>query len=427
VKTITAELIKHGGQILLRRILKLIYMIWDQEKMPAEWKEDLICPIFKKGDKLQCNNYRGITLLNVTYKILSYIILKRLNVYTEETVGECQCGFRPNRSTIDQIFMMRQTMERYYEYNTDLHMLFIDFRQAFDSIYRNQLFMALESYGIPEKIIRLIKMTLSDNTSKVLVANNSSKHFNISTGVRQGDALSAALFNVALNMVLEGTAKKGNIVYKSKQIFAYADDIVLVTRNTPTLKELFSALETEGRKMGLRINKEKTKYMKLSFTQTRRYLQNLIIIGDFNFEGVDSFTYLGSVIDNGNKMWKDIHSKIITANRAYSAHIKLFRSKRSSRNTKLKIYKTLKRPILSYGSEAWTMTSEEMNAVRIFERKIVRKVYGPINEGESWRIRTNKEIEDILEGADIVKFIKSRWCGHIDRMNNERMTKNNDN
>jgi hypothetical protein len=76
------------------------------------------------------------------------------------------------------------------------------------------------------------------------------------------------------------------------------------------------------------------------------------------------------------------------------------------------------------------MTSEEMNALRISERKIVRRIYGPINEGESSRIRTNKEIEEKLEGADIVKFIKSvilRWCGHIERMNNERMPKNIDN
>jgi sorting nexin-29 len=116
------------------------------------------------------NNYRRITLLNVTYKMLSNIIFKGLNVCTEKTVGEYQCGFLPNRSTIDQIFVMRQTMEKCYEYNTDLHMLFIDFKQAVDSIDRNQLFMALESYGIPEKITRLLKMTLNDNTSKVLVA-----------------------------------------------------------------------------------------------------------------------------------------------------------------------------------------------------------------------------------------------------------------
>jgi hypothetical protein len=101
--------------------------------------------------------------------------------------------------------------------------------------------------------------------------------------------------------------------------------------------------------MGLRINEEKTKYMKMSSTQARRYLQNRII-GDSNFEGVDSFTYLGSVIDNGNKMWKDIHFKIMTANCAYLANIELFRCKILSRNTKLKLYKTLIRPILSYGS-----------------------------------------------------------------------------
>jgi hypothetical protein len=95
-------------------------------------------------------------------------------------------------------------------------------------------------------------------------------------------------------MVLEGIVEKGNI-YKSKQICAYADDIVLVTRNTPPLKELLSALETEGRKMGRRINQRENQIPEN--TQTRRYLQNLII-GDFTFEGVDS----GSVIDTGNKM-----------------------------------------------------------------------------------------------------------------------------
>jgi hypothetical protein len=81
-------------------------------------------------------------------------------------------------------------------------------------------------------------------------------------------------------------------------------------------------------------------------------------------------------------MWTDIHSKIITANGAYAAHIKLFRSKLLSCNTKLHTYKTLIQPILSYGSEAWTQTAKEMNGLRRFERKIVRKIYGPIKEGQ---------------------------------------------
>jgi hypothetical protein len=130
--------------------------------------------------------------------------------------------------------------------------------------------------------------------------------------------------------------------------------------------------------------------MKMSSTQARRYCQNPII-GDFNFEGVDSFTYLGSAVNNENKIWADIHSKIIRASCAYLAYIKLLQSKLLSRNTKLKIYKTIIRPTLSYGSETWKLTTEEMNALRISERKIIRKIYGYI-KGDSWRIRTNKKI-----------------------------------
>jgi hypothetical protein len=85
-----------------------------------------------------------------------------------------------------------------------------------------------------KKVIKLIKMTLSDIIAKVLKANTSSRSFNISTGVRQGDALSAALFNSVLNMVQGGIVEKGNITYKSTQICAYADDIIMITRLQPS-------------------------------------------------------------------------------------------------------------------------------------------------------------------------------------------------
>jgi hypothetical protein len=79
--------------------------------------------------------------------------------------------------------------------------------------------------------------------------------------------------------------------------------------------------------------------------------------------------------------------------------------------------------VLKYGAEAWTMTSEEMNVHRVFEWKILREICGLI-KGESWRIRTNKEKQDILQGEGIVKFItllRLRWYGHTGRMNNDRM------
>ena len=97
-------------------------------------------------------------------------------------------------------------------------------------------------------------------------------------------------------------------------------------QNITALEVVLLALATEDRKMGLRINEKKIKYMKITSIQARRYLQNLTIC-DFKFEGVNSYTRLGSVVNSENKMWSDFHSKIITANQAYIAHSKLFRSK----------------------------------------------------------------------------------------------------
>jgi len=102
--------------------------------MPDDWKVRLIVPLLKKGDKMKCENYRGITLLNVAYKILSSIVLERLKEYSEEILGEYQCGLRPQRRTTDQIFVVRQIVEQFYAHDIDLHLLFIDFKKAFDSI-----------------------------------------------------------------------------------------------------------------------------------------------------------------------------------------------------------------------------------------------------------------------------------------------------
>ena len=142
-------------------IHKLIVSIWNKEELPEEWKESIIVPIHKKGDKTDCNNYRGMSLLPTTYKILSNILLSRLTSYAEEIIGDHQCGFRRNRSTTDHLFCIRQMPEKKWEYNEAVRQLFTDFKKAYDSVRREVLHNILIEIRIPMKLARLIKMCLN--------------------------------------------------------------------------------------------------------------------------------------------------------------------------------------------------------------------------------------------------------------------------
>lgn len=82
-------------------------------------------------------NYRGTSLLHTGYKILTTVIMERLYPYVANVVGEYRCGFRKGKSTIDHIHTSRQIAEKHYEYINDSHLIFVDFKQAYDSINRN--------------------------------------------------------------------------------------------------------------------------------------------------------------------------------------------------------------------------------------------------------------------------------------------------
>ncbi|KAI5752917.1 hypothetical protein M8J77_021772 [Diaphorina citri] len=423
---ITVELMKYGGTLIETTLMEIIRDIWIQEKMPQCWNTGIICPIHKKGDKSKCENYRGITLLNTSYKVLTSIINNKIKKISNDKIGEYQCGFREARGTTDQLFVFRQILEKCYEYDIDLHISFIDFKQAFDSLRRSKLREAMEELEIPPKLINLAMMSMEKSNAKVKVDSIMSESFEITTGVRQGDSLSTTLFNIALHKVINQIDQRGTIFNKSTQICAYADDVAIVARTKQRLVEVFKQIEESGKELGLVINESKTVYMKMSASEDRRRIDNLKI-GETTFNGVANFKYLGEIVSNDGRTSTAIKERLQSGNRAYFANLRLLKNKLITRKTKLKIYKTLIRPIITYGSESWTLTQEDQEKIRRFERKIIRRIYGAVQvNDEEWRIRNNREINEILHGEDIVRFIKSqrlRWFGHVQRMEEGRMPK----
>jgi hypothetical protein len=140
VDQIPAELIQAGGETLRLEIHKLIKLIWNKEELHHQWKGAVVVPIHKKGDKTECSDYTGISLLSTSYKILSNILLTRLTPYADEITGDHRCGFQCNRSITDQIFYVWQILEKKWEYNGTVHQLFIDFKKACDSIRSEVLY-----------------------------------------------------------------------------------------------------------------------------------------------------------------------------------------------------------------------------------------------------------------------------------------------
>jgi len=127
----------------------------------------VICQIHKKGSKQDCDNYRGIALLNVAYKIFSNCILSRIKEKSEQVIGNYQRGFRPGRSTIDQIFFLKQIYQKTWEFDREIHVFFIDFKNAYDSIHRESLINILREFHFEDKLIKLIEISNLETFVKV--------------------------------------------------------------------------------------------------------------------------------------------------------------------------------------------------------------------------------------------------------------------
>jgi hypothetical protein len=128
--------------------------------------------------KRSSSNYRGISLLSISHKILSNILLSRLSPYIDIIIG-----FRLNRSIVDQIFCILQVLEKEWEYNETVHKLFVDFKKAYVSVRREVLYNILIEFGVPMELLRLIKMCLNETYSNVCIGKHLSDNFLMQNGL----------------------------------------------------------------------------------------------------------------------------------------------------------------------------------------------------------------------------------------------------
>jgi hypothetical protein len=201
-------------------LVVLLNKIWGDEAMPDELAVGRIVTLFKGGDVHDCGDYRGISLLNVVYKLLSAILNKRLVRYCDENgvLDEEQGGFRQGRGCTDQIYSLHTVVAERKGRGVDSYMCFIDVKKAYDRIWRNGLWMCLADNGVKGKMWRVLRAMYSHTKSSVLYDGVDSDLFEVELGVRQGDVISPLLFSIFFNGLIRALKAKGVGVHMVNRI-----------------------------------------------------------------------------------------------------------------------------------------------------------------------------------------------------------------
>ncbi len=162
-----AEVYKTGLESLGPWLLRGISKVWLCEAVPNNWSEAVLLPLFKKGDKRICSNYRDISLIDVAAKVFGVILLKRFQYERDQRTRPNQSGVRPGRGCTDQMHNRRRALEQRWRFQQATVMSFVDFASAFDSVDRDSQWRIMAADGMPPKLLRLIKAYYSSTRMKV--------------------------------------------------------------------------------------------------------------------------------------------------------------------------------------------------------------------------------------------------------------------
>lgn len=421
IDNITAELLKADRETSTNILYILINKIWKEEKVPDEWKKGIIVKIPKKGDHTKCENWRAITLLNVTSKVMTKIMLERMKGEIDRILRPNQAGFRGNKACTDHISTLRIILEQTLEWQNKIYINFIDFKQAFDRVDRERMWDILRRYGLPSKYIRVIKIFYENYTAQIMHNGQLTEPINIDSGVRQGCILSPTIFLILVDWIMKKTTRNKTGIrwnaFSQLEDLEFADDVCLISEKRQHMQKKTEKLSKEAKKIGLSINTKKTKIIKIN---TEREMG--IFVEEEEIESVQKFCYLGSILDKNGRIEEEVNARINKAQNAFYMLRKIWGSNELTLATKIRIFNTNVKSILLYASETWKTEKRVIKKTQTFINKCLRKIlkiYWPnrITNKELWE-KTKQEPVAITINRRKWKFI-----GHTLRKDGNDITK----
>ncbi|KAK9884156.1 hypothetical protein WA026_005108 [Henosepilachna vigintioctopunctata] len=298
---------------------------------------------------------------------------------------------------------------------------FIDFKKAYDSVDRETLFEIMKEFGIDRKTRTIIEQTLTGTTSNVKFMGEISDPFEIKTGVRQGDGLSPILFNIVLEKIIRewelhvkgiqvGIKKENRLNVKC---LAFADDIAIITDNRTEAIRAVEKLHQIAQKTGLQISYDKTKYM-----ERKPKNKSSLMTKHGEILQVGHFKYLWEVIQSSDSNRIANEQRITKLQRAYKLTWAHYNKKCISRGAKLRHYNTTILPEAIYAAETKVIGGHSrIGEIEKQERKILRKIYGPINRNGIWmKIPQNELYQKTNTITEEIRKRRAKFYAHVYRM-----------
>ena len=415
---IPTELWKSVGAIGILFLCILFNKIKNGNPMPQSFRESFLLPFYKnKGDTRKCTNYRAIKLLSHTMKIWERVINNRLRMITVPKIDYFQCGFVPGKSTADAIQAMRIIVEKFRDAAKDLHMIFIDLEKAFDRIPRDLIWTyALRSHGVPEQYVQIIMDMYKDVTTKIRCTAGTSEAFFVLLGVHQGSVLSPLLFNIVMNFLTS------NLMQELLLSVLFADDIGLASESVVKLQEVFDKWKNILEDHGLRVSQSKTEYMFLPFSDPQAPSPDIMINGNV-MPKCTSFKYLGSIINKTGSCDEDVNHRVSVAWLKWQQNSGVLCDKHMPPKLKGKIYTTVVRPALTYGSKCWTMYEKFGRDLTTAEMKMCRMSLGvtKLDHIKSKHIRGTLNIKEAI--VDKIENERNGWFAKIHSHNESNVAR----
>ncbi|KAK3565172.1 hypothetical protein QTP86_000478 [Hemibagrus guttatus] len=171
VDEIHPEYLKSLDVVGLSWLTRLCKIAWQSGTVPLDWATGVVVPLFKKGDRRVCSNYRGITLLSLPGKVYSRVLERRVRPLVEPRIQEEQCGFCSSRGTLDQLYTLHRVLEGSWEFAQLVQQCFVDLEKAFDRVPRGILWEVLWEYGVRGPLLRAVQSLYNRSRSLARIAS----------------------------------------------------------------------------------------------------------------------------------------------------------------------------------------------------------------------------------------------------------------